>query len=153
VLNHVSYADARLVLLLRDQARLGDGEGRTAEAQELRHQANATLDAARAEVIPGTWLARIIDCVAGECSPDELVQRADPEECEQVCEAYYYAGEVCLLDDRPDQARDYLQKCVGTGLVFDPTSPVEDTELMNEYHLARWRLRSLPEEHAASSGP
>ena len=73
---------------------------------------------------------------------DELVaDGTSRNNLEWLCEAYYYAGEVCLLSGRQAEARKWFESCVRTGLKFDP-----DTELgtpMNEYELAQWRLESL----------
>ena len=72
-------------------------------------------------------------------------QRSLPEAAgntaERECEAYYYAGEACLLQSDPVQARAWFEKCVQTGVEFDP-----DTIFllpMNEYELAEWRLEAL----------
>ena len=41
-----------------------------------------------------------------------------------LCEAYYYAGELCLLDGRRDEARAFFEHCVETGLAFDPDTSI-----------------------------
>ena len=121
------YSDARHFLILR-------GQGRQREAQEV-------LAAALREV-QDHWLRQIFRCLAGELGPDELVaDGAARDNREQLCEAYYYAGEVCLLLDQPAQARNWFERCVQTGVEFDPdTAPATP---MNEYELAEWRLASL----------
>ena len=58
-----------------------------------------------------------------------------------LCEAYYYAGELCLLDGRRDEARAFFEHCVETGLAFDPDTSIATP--MNEFELAQWRLRTL----------
>jgi hypothetical protein len=86
-------------------------------------------------------VAKILDCLAGKMEPSDLVQFAEEEgNPAPICEAYYYAAERCLLDDRRAEARRWLQKCVDTRLVLDPNSHTIDA--MNEFHLARWRLDS-----------
>ena len=60
---------------------------------------------------------------------------------EQLCEACYYAGEVCLLQNRRGEARTFFQRCVQTGLEFDPDATFLTP--MNEFELAQWRLESL----------
>jgi len=127
MLGRVSFADARRYLILRELKR-DDG------AREM-------LDDALRVVEEG-WLRQVLRCLAGEVTPDNLIllgaASGDPE---QLCEAYYYAGEVCLLAGETEKARDHFRKCVETGLEFDP-----DTELgtpMNEFEFAQWRLRTL----------
>ena len=66
---------------------------------------------------------------------------ADFRNPEHVCEAYYYAGEVCQLNGDTERARTCFQKCVDTNLLFDREEL--DPDPMNEYHLAVWRLDSL----------
>jgi hypothetical protein len=75
-------------------------------------------------------------------SPERLVTvAADRNDPQYLCEAYYYAGEVCLLSGRRTEARKWFERCASTGVEFDPdTDPVAP---MNEYELARWRLDSL----------
>jgi tetratricopeptide (TPR) repeat protein len=138
---HVSYADARLFLVLRDQGRCLRQQGRNVAADKVTEQAQAAFVAARGGVPPGSWLAKIFGCLAGESTPDQLMQTADPNSVVQRCEGAYYAGEVCLLNGRPAAARKWFQMCVDTGLIFDPNS--DSLDPMNEFHLARWRLRQL----------
>ena len=146
MLGRVSFADARLFLLLHDQARRFDAEGRPADAEKARQDARAVREAA---CVPSTdeWLKSIFDCLVGELTPAELVAAAeslDPPNEERVCEAYYYAGEACLLADHTAEAREWLQKCVDTDLAFELALTTFDP--MFEYHFARWRLRQLSGE-------
>lgn len=131
------YADARLSLVLQEL-------GRTDEAQDV-------LAKARQKVAPGTWLAEILTCLAGEITPDELVRRADANNREQLCEAYYYAGEAHLLWKRLEEARKAFQRCVDTDLKVDPDS--DALSVMNEYVLARWRLDSIFADNPSSAAP
>ncbi|HUU83918.1 MAG TPA: serine/threonine-protein kinase [Phycisphaerae bacterium] len=146
------YADARLYLVLCDQARHLEEEGKKAEAARARQQAQEALQDLR----PAQgWQANILACLRGERTPDELVGAADRSNREEMCEAYYYAGEACLLDNEIDKAQQWFQRCVDNGPVFDEDEfpPVP----MNEYHLALWRLESLsgdsPAEATAAKGP
>jgi hypothetical protein len=109
------------------------------------------LDTGRREAVPRSWLDQIFACLAGELSPEELEAAGDPQNLEQVCESYYYAGEVSLLKGQIDEARKWFQKCVGTGLMFDPSTPYP--HVMSEYHLARWRLESLALDSPSGSQP
>jgi tetratricopeptide (TPR) repeat protein len=131
------YSDARQYLILR-------GLGRQHEAEEV-------LDAALREV-EEPWLRLIFRCLAGDLAPEELVaDAAARNNPEHLCEAYYYAGEFWLLADRQAEARDWFERCVQTGLAFDP-----DTQLstpMNEFELAQWRLESRFGETKPTSQP
>ena len=71
-------------------------------------------------------------------TPDQLVAAAsDPVE---RCEAYYYAGEVSLLQGELEAAVAWFEACLDTGLEMDPDSFWEP---MSEYDLAEWRLDQL----------
>lgn len=132
------YSDARRYIILR-------GLGRHREAEEV-------LDAALRDVERPSWLRRIFLCLNGQTTPDELVaiarSRGDPE---KLCEAYYYAGEFCLLSKRPAEARQWFEQCVQTGVDFDPDASPETP--MNEYELAQWRLDSLFTEPSPTPHP
>jgi tetratricopeptide (TPR) repeat protein len=126
-LGEPGYADAREYIILREQDRARKAD---------------TLLAAALQEVQDPWLRQIFRCLAKELSPEALVAEAiswgNPE---HVCEAQYYAGEVCLLTDRPAEARAWFEQCLRTGVEFDP-----DTALavpMNEYELAHWRLEQL----------
>lgn len=132
------YADGRRNLLLREYADQLRMNGREREAVDADSDAQAALEIGRDLVIEGGWLGMIFSCLAGELPPEALIEAAGEDE-EKFCEALYYAGEVFRLNGRDDDAIDSFQKCVATGLVFDPNQfPLEP---MSEYHLARWRLR------------
>ena len=134
-----SCADARLFLVLQDQARLQREAGRLEDARRAVKEATEALESGRRGAVPGSWLEKIFACLAGDLTPEGLVSAAKSPE--HVCEGYYYAGETCLLANRPDQARDWFQKCVATDLMFDQDTFPPDP--MNEWHLARWRLGLL----------
>ncbi len=120
------YGDARAFLILHEQGRLAE--------------ANALLAAALRDV-KDAWLRQILRGLAGELTPAALVAEAEGRgNLEQLCEACYYAGEVCLLNGQQAEARPWFERCVATALAYDP-----DTALgtpMNEYELAQWRLES-----------
>lgn len=124
LMTHATYADVRLYLLLRDL-------GREAEAADA-------LARARPPDPADNWLGTIHASLAGEITPQELVAAADLANPMQVCEAYYYAGELERLDGRHSQANEYFHLCVGTGFEVDRRSDRVDP--MSEYELARWRL-------------
>jgi serine/threonine protein kinase len=127
LLGRPSYGDARAFLILREQ-------GRVPEANDLL--AAALRDVADA------WLREILRCLAGELTPEALVAEAEARgNAEQLCEACYYAGEVCLLNGQPAEARTWFERCVATALTYDPDAGVETP--MNEYELAQWRLETL----------
>ncbi|MCK4340122.1 MAG: protein kinase [Phycisphaerae bacterium] len=138
---HSSYADARLFLVLQDQARAFEAEGRVVDGQRILKEAVDTLEVALSRAAPGSWLEKINECLAGELAPRELVAAADSANPEEVCEGYYYAAEACLLNGEIAEARDWLEKCIGTDLLFDPDYVA--LVPMNEYHLALWRLGQL----------
>ena len=122
------YSDVRSYIILR-------GLGRDEDAQRIWDDATRDTD--------NTWLRRILRCLAGKFPPERLV--AGPEgrdSAEQLCEAYYYAGEACLLQDQIPDARQWFEKCIETGIQFDPD--ITQAVPMNEYALAQWRLASLP---------
>ena len=146
-----AYARVRLFLVLRDHARLLGKEGRQVEAEHAREQARDALAAARRTAAPDTRPGRIVACLGGDYAPAHLVQAADSKNPVAVCEAYYYAGEACLLTSDTGQARTWFRKCVDTDLVFDPN--VFPPDPMNEYHLARWRLSQLSTLSTSVSRP
>ena len=127
LLGYPFYSDARQYLILRGQ----------------RHQREAAevLEVALRDS-EDSWLRQIFRSLSGELTPEELVAdglaRNNPE---QLCEAYYYAGEISLLMALSDQARQWFEKCVQTGLDFDPDTG--EAVPMNEYELAVWRLETL----------
>ena len=140
-LGKVSYADARLFLVLHDQARQLDEDGRSSDATEAREQAKTLLEEASQQATHGSRLKEILRCLAGDIQPGELATSADPANPVDVCESNYYAGEAALLQGRIDEARTYFHRSVATGLVLQPGSIAGDS--MNEWHLASWRLDTL----------
>ncbi|UCD74510.1 MAG: protein kinase [Phycisphaerales bacterium] len=123
------HADARAFLILKEQ-------GRESEADEI-------LAAALAGVRE-SWLKQIFLCLAGRITPQQLVDTASAPEFENtdaLCEACFYAGEVCLLSDRPEEARRFFAQCVQIAQENDVNAPLGTPE--DEYELANWRLDSL----------
>jgi len=145
-----SYADARLFLVLCDEARHLDEAGDHGGAEIARQEACEALEDGRDGALPESWRANILACLAGDLTPDQLVAAADRQDPEQVCEGYYYAGEACLLLGRADRATECFEKCVDTGLVLDSNTFPADP--MNEYHLALWRLGEAPIGTELASG-
>ena len=143
------YAQARLFLVLRDQARVLEAKARSAAAQVLRAQATGWLNGARRAAAPETWPRQILDCLAGDIVPEQLVARANRSAFAQVCEAHYYAGEVALLAGDTARALYWFRRCAETRLAFDPDAP--SATPMSEYHLAVWRAHELSGAGAPTS--
>lgn len=122
------FSDVRYIIILHELGR--------------NEEADAHLQQALEEVENPSWLRQIFRCMAGEISPAELVEDGlSRNNLEIMCEACYYAGEVCLLQNKVDEARQWFEKSVETNVVFDP-----DTAMctpMNEYELAGWRLNQI----------
>lgn len=74
--------------------------------------------------------------MAGEIDAATLLQAAETGDSltvqGQTCEAYYHLGMLCLAKHEQTAARDYFQKCVGTG-----------KQTYDEYQLARAELARL----------
>jgi tetratricopeptide (TPR) repeat protein len=121
-----SYGNVRLVLLLREQ-------GKTAEAE-------AALADARLHVGDDVWLAGILDCLAGDLTPGQLVAAAPIVDGQKRCEGFYYAGEVHLREGRPDSARAMFTTCVEMGTLIDRGNYHDH---LSESELAEWRLSQL----------
>jgi len=145
------YAATRLYLALHDQAGLLEKNGRAGEAQEALRQAEEVLAHARAHAEPGSWMADILACIARELLPQDLVAQAASKRIEEQCEAYYYAGEVCLLVRQPDEARQWFEKCLKTDCPVDRKAVYASP--MSEWHLARWRLDQLSAAPATQPPP
>jgi tetratricopeptide (TPR) repeat protein/predicted Ser/Thr protein kinase len=147
----VSYADARLFLVLRDEAGVLDQRGCTAEAQAMVAEADQVLGAARRDAEKGTCLDKILACLAGDCEPAALVEAAAERDPKRRCEAWFYAAECCRLRGQRAQAREWYRRAAATELVFDPDAPTPAP--MAEYHLAIWRLGPLPDRDGPSGAP
>jgi len=139
-----SYADARLYLVLREQARRLESKGQVGSAETTLHEARDVLEVARWGAARESWLTKILACLDGEYEPWVLVNMADQGNPEEACEGYYYAGEACLLKGRIDDARAFFQECVDIELPLDPSLSAPTP--MSEYHLALWRLEQLAAE-------
>ncbi|MCP3902457.1 MAG: protein kinase [Planctomycetes bacterium] len=127
LLGHAFYSDARRFVILRELGR--DGE------------ADEVLEAALLDVTD-PWLGKVFRCLGGRITPEELVAEGTArDDLEKLCEAYYYAGEACLLARRTGAARTWFERCVETGVQFDPDST--PALPMNEFELARWRLETV----------
>ena len=57
-----------------------------------------------------------------------------------LCEGYYYAGEIHLIQGEPEQAMAMFQACVDLGAVIDQGNY---HDRMSEFELAEWRLSQL----------
>jgi lipoprotein NlpI len=68
---------------------------------------------------PGTWAARVAECLAGKLTREALIKEAqatsdDTKKMQQLCEAYYYAGVKKLLGGDTESAREDFKRCVST---------------------------------------
>ncbi len=141
VVGRPHYADARRAVILHE---LGRHEEATAVLEEAQRAAD------------DRWLAQIFACLGGRISPEALARAAEamappsPTVLARACEAFYYAGEACLLKGERDQARAWFHRCVQTGVEFDPQVFLPTP--MNEYELAEWRLETLPAPETAPAG-
>ena len=135
------YSEARLYLVLQEQSRRLLAEGSASRAKQVQAEAERQLQSAFAGSPTGDWRREIFRCLLGERTPAQLIAHADSARIEELCEAFYYAGEACLLAGRLGEARQWFDRCKSTGLLFDPDSATLDP--MNEYHLAVWRLDYL----------
>ena len=79
LLASVTYGNARLFLVLHEMGRHQEAEAVLAEARRNPNFA---------------WLKSILDCLAGDITPTQLVSVADPTDLQQISEGYYYAGET-----------------------------------------------------------
>lgn len=131
------YSDARQYIILRESDRQDEAERVLSDA----------LDA-----VKKPWLRRVFKCLIGQLTPEQLVDSpATQNKPEKLCEAYYYAGEACLLEGQLAEAREWFEQCVQTGVEFDPDASPETP--MNEYELAQWRLDTLSPEESPTSRP
>lgn len=155
------YADARLYLVLCEEAYLHERAGSVAKAQDTWQAAEETLAMGSEAAAAGSWVKSVFRCLGGELSPQDLRAAASADDLTEVCEACYYAGEACLLRARAagdaaevtrwvEAARESFRACVDTGLALEehlyPPQP------MNEYHLARWRLELIARGDPAIPG-
>ena len=145
-----AYADIRLFLILRDRAHSPRETHVQTDADRIRQEAEEALRAARELAPMASWPRRIIECLARTISPQDLADAVDRMDVEQQCEAFYYAGEACILKHHVTQARNWFEKCVETNLAFDSNKWPPDP--MNEYHLAKWRLKSLSGDSSTDGG-
>jgi tetratricopeptide (TPR) repeat protein len=123
-LTYPTHANARLFFIRHHLGRI--------------EEAQAALANDRERVWDDPWLSAILSCLAGELTPEQLVDAASGTK--QQVEAYYYAGEVSLLHGRTDAAVTWFQACNDVGLDADPD---QFWDPMSETELAAWRLGQL----------
>jgi tetratricopeptide (TPR) repeat protein len=132
LLARITYGNVRLVVALHDL-------GRTAEAEvamaEIRRR--GTTD---------SWLQAIVNCLAGDLSPERLVALAEADQLQHVCEGYYYAGEVHRLQGRGEEALAMFREAVAVGQTIDQGNY---QDRLSEHELAQWRLRSYEPDRNA----
>jgi tetratricopeptide (TPR) repeat protein len=125
LLARASFGNVRLVLVLYD---LG-----------LPREAEAALSEARRHTGDDVWLARILACLAGEVTPNQLVAGVD-EDQQRLCEAYYYAGEIVRLQGQPQEAAGMFRACLNVGAIIDQGNY---QDRLSEFELGQWRLSQL----------
>ncbi|MCK9996029.1 MAG: protein kinase [Candidatus Krumholzibacteria bacterium] len=125
LLAQATYGNARLALVLH-------GLGRHQEAE------NALAEARRNTNSP--WLKNILDCLAGDITPAQLVSAADPADIQQVAEGYYYAGEALLLLGQTEEAGKMFTACVNMDASVDRGNFIDR---LSEFELAEWRLSQM----------
>jgi tetratricopeptide (TPR) repeat protein/predicted Ser/Thr protein kinase len=144
------YTNLRLFLVLQDQARQFEQNGRPAAAADCRREAQSLLAPESGSSPSEGWTDKLRECLAGRLSPEGLIGAAGGR-LESLCEAYYYIGERCRLRGEIDQAHAWFARCRDTGLALDPDTFPPDP--MNEYHLAVWRLDRLEDVDGSASQP
>lgn len=123
-LGYPTFANARLYVLLHELGRQAEADAAMAEART----ANAD----------DVWLGRIFDCLTGTLNPTDLAAIAESTgNAVTVCEGYYYAGEASWLAGKTNDACEWFEKCVKTGVECDPSNVLES---QSEFQLARMRL-------------
>jgi tetratricopeptide (TPR) repeat protein len=125
LLANVTYGNARLFLVLHEMGRHQEAEDVLAEARR-----NVDFD----------WLKSILDCLAGDITPAQLVSVADPTDIQQISEGYYYAGEKFLLLGQAAEAETMFAACVGMDASVDRGN---FTDRLSEFELAEWRLSQM----------
>lgn len=125
-LGRAFYGDVRSYLILRELGR--DDE------------ADAVVRHALGSVADDPWLLKVLECLIARAPAELLDAAAQMPSPAHECEAGYYAGELYRLAGDPVTARTCFERAVRTGLVFARDVPLVP---MNEYELARWRLRQL----------
>ncbi len=125
LLARVTYGNARLFLVLNEQ-------GRHQEAEDALAVARFSTG--------NNWLGSILDCLAGEISPAQLVSAAEPADIQQVIEGFYYAGEAHLLLGHTAEAREMFTACVNKDVSIDRGNFIDR---LSEFELAEWRLSQI----------
>jgi serine/threonine protein kinase/lipoprotein NlpI len=125
LLANVTYGNARLYLVLHEMGHHQEAEDVLAEARR-----NTNFG----------WLKSILDCLAGDITPEQLVSVADPSDIQQISEGYYYAGETLLLQGRSEAAGMMFKACVNMDASVDRGNFIDR---MSEFELAEWRLSQM----------
>ncbi|MGD8412659.1 MAG: protein kinase [Candidatus Latescibacterota bacterium] len=134
-LDEVTFANARLYILLNQNERIDE--------------ANAVLADARENIRDAPWLQLILDCLGGRITPGQLGEAAEANgDPARRCEGYYYAGEAALLNGSQAEAHDWFQRCLDTGVMLDTENGLDP---MSEYELARMRINQFGESSEASA--
>jgi lipoprotein NlpI len=94
-----------------------------------------------AEALPSTlWPSPVIRMLTGSLKPEEAIALAQSPDVEtdqaQRCEAYFYAGQQYLLDQRADAAKAAFEAAVATGMTefLEYDWALRELELMKAPH-------------------
>ena len=67
----------------------------------------------------GEWFIQISEFLLGNIDGSAFINAANNDDqniqLEQLCEAFFYTAQIHLLNGDESQAKEYLQKCIGTG--------------------------------------
>jgi len=103
------YAHFRIWLT---RARLGEADAATAELKDYWDH--------RPSGAPAGWPEKVAGLLSGRLAEPDFLQAAavggQKAVAEQPCEAFFYAGAKRLSQGDKTAAREYFQKCVGTGV-------------------------------------
>jgi tRNA A-37 threonylcarbamoyl transferase component Bud32/tetratricopeptide (TPR) repeat protein len=127
LLTHLTFANARLYILLKED--------------KSERKAEMVLADVRQNSSANDWLRQILECLCGTVTCEQLVSMASVDaDSLKLCEAYYYAGEACMLSGKKAEAREYFSLCLTVGSRCDPENPME---AVSEYELAEYRLNRM----------
>lgn len=138
-------AVARKYLLLMDEALELEKTGKKGLASAKRQEAGQGLLHAQSLKSSEFWKMDILKCLAGKKPFEKLIEEAkNSQDLQKFCEASYYAGEDSRLRGQARAAKQLFTQCVDTGLVFQKRTWFDGGfDVMNEWHLARWRLDQM----------
>jgi tetratricopeptide (TPR) repeat protein len=136
LLARTSYGNVRLVLVLHELDR--------------KQEARTALSEARLHTGGDDWLAKILACLAGDVTTDQLLAVARLGKPQKLCEGFYYAGETHLLHGDLDKAQTMFKACVDLGMTIDQGN---FQDRLSEFELSEWRLAQLAAVTSRIPGP